>query len=177
MTIRASGLAAALAVVMAGGLAAQRVGTIEIGAFARVTEFDRSLGLDQAMAVGGRATVFLRPGLAFEVDVSHTAADHSTGGGSVSYTPVHARLVGVLPVGARSEVLVGGGYVRNSYGGPLGASDGGVSGVLGLSRRLTDRIAVRAGFDADVMFHTAAGGPFNFYTGNWGLQLGASARL
>jgi len=76
-------------------------------------------------------------------------------------------------------MLLGGGYVRNSYGGALGHSDGGFSGLLGVRYRMTERVWLRAGFDADAMFSTdnSRTNPFPFYSGNWDLQLGATLRL
>jgi len=177
MIIRVIRLAALASLAAALPLAAQRVGTVEIGAFARYTDFDNSLALGNTVGVGGRGAVYVRPGLALELDVSRTLA--SRPGGSVTYTPVHARLVGAFATGARAEVLLGGGYVRNSYGGTLGVSDGGFSALLALRYRMAQRLWLRAGFDADAMFSTDSrrSNPLPFYSGNWGLQLGATLRL
>src|SRR5207237_8422243 len=94
-------------------------------------------------------------------------------------SPVPARLVRAFAAGARADVLLGGGYVRNSYGGALGVSDGGFSALLGLRYRVGERLWLRAGFDADAMFSTDSrrSNPLPFYSGNWGLQLGATLRL
>jgi len=160
---------AAAASLAASPLVAQTVGTVEIGAFVRYTDFDNSLGLGSAMGVGARGAVYVRPNLALELDVSR----------STGYTPVHARLVGAFAAGARAEVLLGVGYVRNSYGGGLGVSDGGLSALLGLRYRVAQRVWLRGGFDADAMFSTDSrrGNPLPFYSGNWGFQLGATLRL
>ena len=165
-------LAAALPVV------GQGTGTVEIGAFARYTDFDRSLAMNSAVGVGAQATIHLERAVALELDVSRTSAGRP-GGGSVSYTPVHVRLVAAFPAGNRLDVLLGGGAVRNSYGGPLDASDGGVSALLGLRYRLSERMSLRGGLDADFMVHSGnpQASPFTFYSGNWGLQLGATLRL
>jgi hypothetical protein len=160
---------AAVASLAALPLAAQRAGTVEVGAFARYTDFDNSLGLGNAIGVGARGAVYVRPNLALELDVSRSSG----------YTPVHARLVGAFGTGSRAEMLLGGGYVRNSYGAALGASDGGVSGLLGVRYRIAERVWLRAGFEADAMISTdnSRSNPFPFYSGNWGLQLGVMARL
>jgi hypothetical protein len=165
-------LAAALPV------SAQHAGTVEIGAFARYTDFDNSLAMNNTVGVGGQATVYLERAVAVELDVSRTSASRP-GGGSVSYTPVHVRLVAAFATGNRLDVLLGGGGVRNAYGGPLAASDGGVSALLGLRYRVSDRLWLRSGLDADFMVHSGngQGSPFTFYSGNWGLQLGATLRL
>jgi len=160
---------AAVASLAALPLVAQSVGTVEIGAFVRYTDFDNSLGFGNAIGVGGRGAVYVRPNLALELDVSRSS----------KYTPVHARLVGAFATGTRTEMLLGGGYVRNSYGGALGQSDGGLSALLGVRYRMTERVWLRAGFDADAMFSTdnSRTNPFPFYSGNWDLQLGATLRL
>jgi len=178
MLTRMIRIAAVASLAAALPAAAQRAGTVEIGAFARYTDFDNSLALNNAVGVGGRATVFLERAVALELDVSRTSADRP-GGGSVTYSPAHLRLVGAVAAGQRLEVLLGGGAVRNAYGGRFDASDGGVSATLGLRYRWSDRLWLRGGLDADFMLHSgsARGSPFTFYSGNWGLQLGAGWRL
>lgn len=168
------------ALLAAPPLAAQGAGTVEIGAFARYTDFDNSLAMNNAVGVGGQITVYLERVVAVELDVSRTSAGRPAGGGgSTSYTPMHIRLVRAFATGNRFDVLLGGGAVRNAYGGPLGASDGGVSALLGLRYRMSDRLWLRGGLDADFMVHSGnpTGSPFTFYSGNWGLQFGATLRL
>ena len=139
---------------------------------ARLTNFDNSLPLDNvAVGAGGRAAVYLNPRLTLELDLSRTSSRSET------YTPVHARLVGAFPTGTRFETLLGGGFVRNTYRGPLNANDGGLSGIVGLRYHLNRRVWLRLGADFDIMFHTASDSPFAFYNGNWGLHFGAGARL
>lgn len=173
MTSRVIGILAmsALAVALPPRGAAQQAGSIEIGGFTRYTNFDNSLGMGTGVGVGGRATVYLKPSVAFELDVARTSSR------SITYTPVHLRVMLDSPVGPRVAALVGLGYARNWYGAPLDASDGGPSIILGLRYRVTDQFWVRLGSDLDVMFHTASSSPFSFYTGNWGLQLGVGMRL
>ncbi|HYT69926.1 MAG TPA: outer membrane beta-barrel protein [Gemmatimonadales bacterium] len=170
MTIRVTGCLTA-ALVLAAPAAAQRGGTVEVGGFARYADFDNSLGMGTTVAVGGRAALYVGPALAVELDVARGSA------GAVTHTPVHFRLVHNAPVGARIEALVGAGYVRNWYGAPYDASDGGLSVLLGLRYHATNRLWVRLGADLDAMFHTSDDSPFPFYNGNWGLQLGAGMRL
>ena len=171
MTHRLTVLTLVFAGVVARHAAAQRPGTIEIGGGARYVNFDNSLGLDGAFGVGGQLAVYVRPGLALELDVSRSTADRGAGG-SATYTPVRLRAVyntGML--------LLGGGLVRNAYGVPMDESDNGFSAILGLRYPLTDRLGLRFGADADVMFHPDDSSPFAFYTGNWGIHAGLSVRL
>jgi hypothetical protein len=167
-------VAAICALVSALPAAAQRPGTVEVGAFARYANLDNSLA-DNMVGVGGRVAVYLRPTIAFELDVSRTSPD--VGATSSTYTPAHFRLVYQAPVSGRVEALVGGGYVRNWYGAPYEASDGGISAILGLRYPLNDMVSLRFDADGDFMIHTADTSPFPFYHGNWSLQVGASVRL
>jgi len=157
---------AVAALVLAQPAAAQRRGTMEVSAFTRYVNFDNSLGMGDAVAVGGGATVYLGSKLALDVDIAHATSN------SVPYTPLHLRLVDRTPVGNRLEALFGIGYVRNWYGAPYHESDGGVSVILGLGYQLNSRLWLHAGADLDATFHTAQNSPFSFYNGNWGLRLG-----
>jgi len=152
----------------AAAAAAQQRGTMEVGGFTRYVNFDNGLGMGDALAVGAEATVYLGSRLTLDVDVAHAT------GNAVSYTPVHLRLVDRAPIGGgnRLEALFGVGYVRNWYGTPYQASDGGVSVVLGLGYQLSGRLWLRGGVDLDAMFHPAENSPFPFYNGNWGLRVG-----
>jgi hypothetical protein len=173
MTSRLTHAAAiwALALALAAPAAAQRAGTVEVGAFARYTDLDKSLGMGTTIALGGRAAVYLGQTLALEVDAAHAS------GRSVGFTPLHVRLVLDVPVAPRLDGLLGGGYVHNWYGAPYGVSDGGLSAVVGARYHLTSRMWLRFGSDLDFMIHTSAQSPFSFYHGNWGLHLGMGTRL
>ena len=152
----------------AAGAAAQQRGTMEVGGFTRYVNFDNGLGMGNALALGAGATVYLGSRLTLDVDVAHATSS------SVSYTPMHLRLVDRASVGdgKRLEALFGIGYVRNWYGAPYQASDGGVSVVLGVGYQLNRRLWLRGGVDLDAMFHPAENSPFPFYNGNWGLRVG-----
>jgi outer membrane protein with beta-barrel domain len=150
---------------------AQGPGTVEVGAFARYTNFDNTLGMGTTVAVGGRASVHLARTLAVELDAARAS------GNAIGHTPMHVRLVYDAPLGPRLGALLGAGYVRNWYGAPFDAADGGVSGILGLRYQLADRVWLRLGADLDFMIHTSNDSPFPFYHGNWGVQFGAGARL
>ncbi len=177
MACRITRLAVGFALVSATPALGQGAGAVEVGAFARYTNFDNSLAMESAFGAGGRVSVALRPGVAFELDLSRTSASSGSRGGSVTHTPLHARVIGALPAGDRMEVLVGGGYVRNAYGGVFEESDGGLSTVLGLRYHASSRVWMRVGLDLDVMFHPSSESPFPFSSGNWSFQFGAGARL
>ncbi|HMH84200.1 MAG TPA: outer membrane beta-barrel protein [Gemmatimonadales bacterium] len=171
MTTRVIGAAAIWALVLALPAAAQRPGGIEVGAFVRYTNFDNGLGMGNPIAVGGRAAVYLGRTLAVELDAARASSN------SVGNTLAHVRLVHDAPLGPRLDALLGAGYVRNWYGAPYDASDGGLSALVGLRYHLKPRLWLRLGTDFDFLIHTSAQSPFAFYHGNWGFQLGAGARL
>ena len=108
MMTRAIRFVAAASLAAAPPLAAQGAGTVEIGAFARYTDFDNSLALNNAVGVGGQVTVYLERVVAVELDVSRTSAGRPAGS-SVTYTPMHIRLVRAFATGNRLDVLLGGG--------------------------------------------------------------------
>jgi hypothetical protein len=171
MTSRVMRLLAVASLALALPGAAQRAGTVEVGAFARYTNFDNGLGMGNPIAMGGRAAVYLGRAFAVELDVARAT------GSSITHTPVHFRVVQNASVGARMEAVIGVGYVRNWYGAPYDVTDGGLSALVGLRYQVTPRLWVRFGTDLDMMLHTSNDSPFAFYNGNWGLHLGAGARL
>jgi len=160
-----------VALVLLGAPAwAQSAGTVELGAYARFTEYDNSLGLGEALGVGGRVGVFFLRGLALEADLSRS----STGG--VTHKPLHAWLAYSVPTGSAAQVLVGAGYVRNAYSGDRDVSENGISGFVGLRVRAGGRLAVRIDAIEDYIGHPANHRTANAvpYNGNLGLQVGVS---
>jgi hypothetical protein len=156
-------LAATLVCVLPRWAAAQRRGTLEIGAFGRYVNYDNAIGLDNAVAVGGRVALYLGPSFAIEADLAR----------SPDHTPLHVRAAYEGSVSDRVEALIGFGLVHNWYGAPYHLGDDGISGLLGLRYRASQQLWVRVGLDLDAMFHTSNTSPFNFYTGNWGIHIGA----
>src|SRR5437867_214297 len=130
------GLAGVLA---AGPLAAQRAGTVELGAFGRWTKFGESLALNTAghlpakngFGGGLRLGVFVVRNLEIEGDASYTKVD-AAGGGKVRHIPIHAGLTYNFPLAKRAAFLLGARYVHNSYGEDADLSDNGLGGVAGL---------------------------------------------
>ena len=165
----------AVALLLAAPASAQRPGAVEIAALARFTDFDHDLGMSNAVGAGGRLAVYVGPRLAFELDMSRASSDRSAG--SATYTPLHARLVWGVGRPGRVEGLLGAGYVHNAYRGSLDATDGGLSGLIGVRYQLINRVWLRLGTDLDIMFHPSSDSPFTFYHGNWGFHLDVGARL
>ncbi|HKC40956.1 MAG TPA: hypothetical protein VKC15_15555, partial [Gemmatimonadales bacterium] len=69
MACRITRLAVGFALVSAAPATGQGPGAVELGAFGRYTNFDNSLGMTSTIGAGGRVSVALRPGFAFELDV------------------------------------------------------------------------------------------------------------
>src|SRR5256885_7074614 len=89
MMTRAIRFVAAASLAAAPPLAAQGAGTVEIGAFARYTDFDNSLAMNNAVGVGGQVSVYLERVVAVELDVSRTSAGRPAVGGVL---PGHTRM-------------------------------------------------------------------------------------
>lgn len=163
-------LAMALVVPQA---AAQRGGTVELGAFGRYTIFDNTLGLTDAFGGGGRLGVFVTPWLSLEGDASYSPTD-GPGGTSVSYLPIHGRLLFHIPVMERVVILLGAGYARNEYGDAANASEDGAAGLAGLRITLSRSLALRLDAATDYVPSPANGQRDNW---NSGVQAGLSLLL
>jgi outer membrane protein OmpA-like peptidoglycan-associated protein len=155
---------------------AQGPGTIDVGAFARFTRFDPSLGFSDAFGIGGDLAVFFARRLALEGSVAMlTTTSGATG--DVSLSPIHARLLYSRPTAPRSAVLLGVGYVHQQYRKGLHAWEDGASGVLGVRLALGARAGGR--FEAVADYFPS---PLNGSAGvkdNWdfSLQAGVGVRL
>jgi TonB-dependent SusC/RagA subfamily outer membrane receptor len=171
------GPAVVVALVHAVPAAAQRSGTVEVGAFGRYTAFDHSLALGNAAGVGGRLAVYVHPTFAVELDISRTSADGGGSGGSVTHSPLHAWLVYSPPLSPRAVLLMGGGYVRNRYAAGSRATDRGLAGFVGVRYRLTDRLALRIDANEDFVTAPANASPQVTYNANLGIRLGLSVFL
>ena len=168
---RVSGVALVALLVLVARVRGQGTGAVEAGVFGQYVNFDNSLGLENTLGVGAGIGVYLEPALTLQLDGMRSSPAGS------SYTPLRFRAVYHGAADARVSPVLGGGYVRNWYGGPTPASDGGLSLLLGLRYRAGQRVWLQLGADLDMMFHTADDTRFLFYNGNWGIHLGPAIRL
>jgi len=130
-------LAAALCGV-AGPVAAQSTGTIELGAFGRWTKFGESLASDvvnklpnhNGWAGGLRFGVFAVKWLELEADASYSKVN-AVGGGKASYIPLHLGPTFNIPIGHKAAFLLGARYVHNWYGADADFKDNGYGGLAG----------------------------------------------
>jgi outer membrane protein OmpA-like peptidoglycan-associated protein len=139
---------AALAIVcLSQPAAAQKLGSLEIGAFGRYTIFDNGQNLKNAIGGGAQLGVYFMPRLSLELSGAYVPTkDKATEAVTVKHIPAFARLLVNLPVGEKVSILVGGGYLRSFY--DYGIADStarhGAHGLLGFRAWLTDAVSVRA---------------------------------
>jgi hypothetical protein len=94
MSTRTVGLLLAL-VLLPAAAGAQRRGTMELGAFASATTFDKSLTLDNAIGGGGRIGMFFVPRLSAEFEEARMKATRPLGLADVNVGIIAGRLTAV----------------------------------------------------------------------------------
>ncbi len=177
MQVKTFGKALALTVAvvaLAEPMNAQSQGTFEAGIFGRYTFFDSDLTLSDRPGFGGRVGVFFLKNLELEATASYTPTKPDGGTGSISYIPLHARLVYNAPISEKAAVLLGAGFVHNEYGKDADASDNGANALLGLRYWLTDALSLRIEGLADFMPSQITGASSDW---NIGAQFGLSYML
>src|SRR5690606_18845615 len=130
----------------------------EIGAFGSYTDFDSRFRLDQAFGFGGRLGVFLSSRWAIEGDAGYAkikANDEPFVAGAAprpcptagvcpdkwNFTPLYLRLAYNIPVGNRSQVILGAHVTRLDYDFTHETGYGALLGTrIGLSRILSLRL-------------------------------------
>src|SRR5574341_204005 len=148
-------IVAAFVAALALPAEAQRRSTIELGALARYSLYDDSVGLDDAVGPGGRLGWFFADNWAIEGDAGLIPAKTTVGAVDVNNTFVHVHLVRALGLGQRMALLLGGGWAYNSFSNGSSVSENGVGGLAGLRLRLGKRLALRADATADYMLDPA----------------------
>ena len=171
--LRIAGWTVAAATVLASPLSAQRTGSLEVGAFANVAYFDRTLHFNQGNGGGGaRLGFFVTPGLELEAEGVFVP---TTGGVAdelnVDYFPARARLLFNFPAGEHTRLLLGGGYVHNEFRGDLDASDDGATALAGIRLGVPGFPSIRINTYLDYVPSPANAAGENW---NWGLQVGLS---
>ena len=95
--------------------AAQQAGTFEVGAFANVSYFDKTLRMVQGRTGPGvRLGYFFTNRLALEAEGAWVPAEGANSS-DVSYIPLRARLALNLPGGEHYNFVLGAGYVQSLY--------------------------------------------------------------
>lgn len=162
------------AALLAAPVAAQRRGTVEVGAFARGTLFDPSLDVTGTASLGARAAVFLTPRWLLEADLSASDVDGLAGLSETSYRTLHLRANHLRSYSERGQLVVGLGLVGNSYGGTFAESDAGVTGLFGFRIALRPALVARVDGTLDYVPSPANGAGDNWIAG---LQIGVGYRF
>jgi len=173
MKVRVVVLCAVSALPWAWPAAAQRPGTIEVGGFARYTDFDNSLAYANKLGVGARIGVFLPARFAIEGDLSRTVTDGPTVH-SIHHRPLHIMPEYNVPASDQADLVVGGGYVHNTYNSSADTTDSGITGLVGLRYRFRRLLAARLDLNEDFIWSAANKSYRQSYNGNLGLQVGVS---
>ena len=119
--MRVKRLAATLALTLIGAsgaaapASAQRIGSVEVGAFGQYTIFGDLIELDNALGFGGMVGLFILPNLVAEGDISLSRTEGPLSAGKVTYRPIHARLAYHIPLSERLKLPVGIGYTLGVY--------------------------------------------------------------
>lgn len=138
------------ALVFAAPGSAQERGTVEFGAFASSTSFDKELSMNNSWGMGGRVGAFLHPRLSVEFEGGATSASRTQGLSDVNVGVLSARLTAVPLQFDRLSILLGGGidhtdtHFLESYG---------AHGLLGAKFALSDVFALRLDGIATYMAH------------------------
>ena len=177
MKVRVPVICAVTALLLARPIAAQRPGSFEIGGFVRYTDFDNSLLVSNKMGVGGRIGVGLPARFSIEGDFASVSTERP-GSITVKHTPYHLFLLYNVPASAKSQVIVGAGYVHNKYGfSGSDTTDSGIAGIVGVRVRVQDMIAARIDVGEDFIPTPANQGPGQSFNGNLAIQVGVSFLL
>jgi peptidoglycan-associated lipoprotein len=96
---------------------AQTRGTMEFGAFGSAGTFDKSLGLESGVGMGGRIGMFLLPRLSIEVDGGAMRAKRAPGfaGSDVNVGLLYARALWAPVQWGRTSLLLGAGVTHVDY--------------------------------------------------------------
>jgi peptidoglycan-associated lipoprotein len=124
----------------AAPVAAQQRGTMEFGAFASNTSWDKGLNMNSSFGGGGRVGVFIIPRLSAEFEGGGGSANRGLGLASVNFGVLSGRLTAVPFKSGAVSFLLGAGvdhsdtYFFESYG---------FHGLVGAKVKLSDFVALR----------------------------------
>ena len=167
---------ALLSAAVTSPVASQQSG-IELGAFAQVSYWEESLGLENGAGGGGvRVGFYPLRYLVLEGEGGFVPTE-ARGGLNVSYIPLRARLLFNFPVGEHGDLLIGGGYARNEFRRDIDTHEDGVTGLVGARIGLPGSTLIRISTSVDYIPSPSielypAGAVEPDHNVNWNIQVG-----
>lgn len=150
MTIRPLQVSAALLLLAAPLLQAQRAPAFELGAFAQYSKFDAFTGLSNGVGFGARAGAYFLRNIALEYEGDFTSTKSDRVG---NLTALNNRIDAVVyfPIAGRLHFLAGGGWTGTQYHGDTTGNryDSGGNAVAGLKYCFSQDWAMRGDVNAD----------------------------
>ncbi len=145
MSWRRVSLAAATVLLLTTPLAAQRAGSVELGAYGVYPQFDKSLQFFNRVGYGGQLGIYFASNLALEADISRitTEQDGTPNDLDVSVMPFRVRLAYNIPIGGNSRLAIGGGYVKTRLGDFYDNSESGFTALAGFKIGMGDHLILR----------------------------------
>ncbi len=142
-----------LILALATSAAAQSAGTWEIGASGHYREYAAALTMQNKGGGGLSVGYFPLARLELEAAVSVISTAQPGGPlGDVTNVPIYARLIYNQPVVSSLQLLLGAGYIQNTYeSAGEWYGDSGVTGLLGLRLGLGRTLALRLAGTADYL--------------------------
>jgi outer membrane protein OmpA-like peptidoglycan-associated protein len=123
----------------------------QVTLLSRYTGFDAALDTRANTGLGARVGFALRPGWMIEAELSNTSArQYDPYNGRPAYVPFYLRATTQRRINSRLSTIVGGGYVRNTYG-SRNIDDAGVNVLGGLQLTVNSRVAIRVDGMLDYM--------------------------
>ncbi len=153
MLIRRVVSSSVLCLALATSAAAQSAGTWEIGASGHYREYAAALTMQNKGGGGLSVGYFPLARLELEAAVSVISTAQPGGPlGDVTNVPIYARLIYNQPVVSSLQLLLGAGYIQNTYeSAGEWYGDSGVTGLLGLRLGLGRTLALRLAGTADYL--------------------------
>lgn len=169
-----------LALGLAPSAAAQAGGSIDVGVFGRLVDYDKSLSNKTGYGVGGRLGIFVANGWALAADLSSNSTTNKVTNASVTTTPIHVRVEKYW--GTMDQFIVGAGYAHQKVSPLTSGADGtsdGLSGALGYQHQFGNVVGLR--LDAILDYYPTgandAPGPPKTTNVNYSLQAGLNFRF
>jgi outer membrane protein OmpA-like peptidoglycan-associated protein len=157
-------------------VAAQRAGSVELGAYGVYPQFDQSLQFSNKVGFGGQLGIYFASNLALEADISRisTTQEGNPSDLDVSFMPMRARLTYNIPIGGYSRMMLGAGYVRTRLGDFYDNSESGFTALAGFKVGMGQNVILRLDGTLDYITGSLINDPTVDRNINYGLRAGLS---